>query len=51
MVNENCVASVITALTQTDSDAWCKRALSMCVVYIRTYCQLPVHVFYPAISS
>ena len=26
MVNENCVASIIASLTQTDSDAWCKRA-------------------------
>ena len=38
MVNENCVASVIAALTQadsdatlmqTDSDAWCKRTLTV----------------------
>ena len=27
MVNEKCVTSVIKALTQTESDAWCKRAL------------------------
>ena len=27
VVNENCVVSVIAVLTQTDSDAWYKRAL------------------------
>ena len=32
MVNENCVASIIAALTQTDSDAWCKRALTQSVI-------------------
>ena len=30
MVNENCVARIIAALMQTDSDAWCKPALNMC---------------------
>ena len=29
VVNENCVTSVITAMTQTDSDAWCKRPLTL----------------------
>ena len=27
VANENCVTSIIAALIQTDSDAWCKRAL------------------------
>ena len=32
MVNENCVASIITALLQTDSDARCKRAFTVMVM-------------------
>ena len=28
MINENFVASIMAALTQPDSDAWCKRALA-----------------------
>ena len=44
MVNENCFASVIAALTQTDSDAWCKPALNMPFTFTRTctLCKLTV---------
>ena len=33
VVNENCVTSLIAAVTQTESDAWCERALS----YVPSY--------------